>query len=161
MKTILLSASLLLLFSCKKEVSTSPEVKNQTDAFSSFVKSGRFQLVAFYSDVPIDYNPSDATPKQTDHWKYVRPHVMDDHLQFTSDNSVKITQNAVKHATMSAEDLIRPYSIGVHKNKTIFNFVDYEYAPLQYQLHQQTATSFTVFVNRDNAKLFSKFEIIQ
>lgn len=163
MKTILLSLSILLLFSCKKEeISASPEVEIQTQAFTEFIKSGTFQLVEFYSDIPIDYNPSDAnTQKETQLWGYVLPHVKDDHLVFGSEKTVKIIQNAVKHNSLPDAELSRPFSIASAKNKTIFNFVDYNYTPLQYVLHKQTATSFIVYVQRDNAKLYSKFEIME
>lgn len=161
MKTMLFTVSLLFLFSCEKKIEISQEIINKAEAFTKFVKTGKFQLVAFYSDLPIDYDPNDAyTIKETDHWKYVQNHVKDDHLSF-KESQVEITQNTNKINTIADEVIVRPFSIKPIKNGVSFTFVDYRYNSLQYYLHEMTNDSYTVYVNVGEAKLFSTFKIIQ
>lgn len=119
-----------------------------------------FQLTAFYSDHPIDFDQSDTVVKQeTDLWAYVRPYIKDDLNSFDASGIVSISQGAEKIAGNDSAVIQRSYGVSHDKNNVYFLFVDYTYAPLQYKLAQFDSTALVVYVDwPGGVKLFSRFE---
>ncbi len=157
---ILTALGLLLLSSCQKEYSAETlGLLSPKDTFMNYLlKNKTFKLDAFYSDVPIDFNPYDTVGPKTDLWQYVRDYLKDDTLVFLPGNLAQIIQgpNLISPGTppvISVNYGAVPDSTGA----LLFNFVDYDYQPFTYQLVTFNDTSFTVFIQTPDAKLFTRY----
>ena len=161
MKTALASLAVCsLLLGCTKEYSFTNTGVAKNQSFESFLTSqpNGFRLVDFYSDVPIDFNPYDTIlQKETALWRYVPDYLKDDTNVFLPTGSVQIFQNNIKIPATSAPTLPRVYSVYPDGNKTIFEFVEYNYDPFKYYLHEMGKDYFIIYVVQNGAKLFSKF----
>lgn len=120
---------------------------------------GRFQLRAFYSDVPVDYNTADAEVKaETDLWEYVIYYLKDDINLFHA-GEVLIEQHANKAPGQPADTLTRPYLVEENTEGIFMTFLDYQYNPLVYQVHEFTDAYFILSIEwEQGATLFSRFE---
>lgn len=156
---LLLLATFVIFFSCSKAVDDAQQKK--AEEFRTTVKNSQFIPVAFYSDKPIDYITDDTEIKsETDLWGYVKDHVKDDHNVFGPDTQLSILQNAVKIPTIDSAVILRSYTITPAKDMVIMKFVDYNYNPYDYWLHEFTDSYFILATNWHvgGAKLFSRFE---
>jgi hypothetical protein len=151
------------LSSCKKGGDeASPEDKQKAENFKTYIVGKQFTLVDYWSDKAIDYVEDDAEVKaETDLWPYVSIWIKDDVNSFDLNaGKVSITQNANKFSTIADEVFTRDFSIGADKNGAFFNFVNYQYNPLKYNIVDFNAEGFTVSVDwRSGAKVFSRFKV--
>jgi hypothetical protein len=151
------------VFSCKKGGDeASPADKQKAEDFKTYIVGKQFTLVDYWSDKEIDYVEDDAEVKhETNLWPYVSIWIKDDVNVFdVSSGKVTITQNANKYSSISEDVFTRDFSIGANKTGPYFNFVNYQYNPLQYHLVDFNAEGFTVYVDwHSGAKVFSKFKV--
>jgi hypothetical protein len=88
----------------------------------------KFQLKAFYSDVPIDFDDKDgSSEKETDLWAYVQDYIKDDIDVFLEDGTVEVHQNQKKMPGMPDEVLIRTYSYGTDDGGEYMKFLSSTY----------------------------------
>lgn len=152
------------LSSCKKGDDVSAEDKQKAEEFKAAISAKQLRLVDYWSDKEIDYVEDDTTVKaETNLWPYVSIWIKDDTNVFDlSNNKVTITQNEHKFADISEEVFTRDFSVGADKNGAYFNFVNYQYNPLQYRIVEFNASEITVYVDwHSGAKVYSKFAILQ
>lgn len=170
--------ALFMLTSCEKELSyeggaippppTVPPVippveLTEEEKFQQVLADGKFQLRAFYSDVPVDYNEDDAEVRQeTDLWRYVAPYLKDDVNTFSgSTDDVTIQQNEKKKPGLADTLITRQYSIGTDADGLYMNFLDYEYNPFRYRVEESGADYFILYIEwNQGARLYSRFERI-
>ena len=166
MKYILsLFAVLLLLSSCKKELSLEgyepvfpePPVVDTVETFP------RYHLTAFYSDIPIDFIEDDENPNlETDLWAYVHEYIKDDEYVFLEDGLVEIHQNDVKMPGLDDEILYREYSYGSDDAGDFINYLSATYEPLTYRLYEKSETHFVIGLKwKSGSRVFSRFELIE
>lgn len=150
--------------SCKKESGASAEDVAKANAFKAYIVGKQFQVSQYYSDKPIDYVTTDTEVKsETDLWPYVSLWIKDDLNSFdVASGKVTIQQGADKISGNNAATLVYDFSIGADKNGPWFNFLNYQYKPLKYNLVEFTDTYFLVYVDwTDGAKVYTKFSVIQ
>jgi hypothetical protein len=150
--------------SCSKAVSDEdPATKQKATDFQAAVLSHKYKLVAFYSDKPIDYITSDAEVRsETDLWKYVKFHVLDDENYFGANGELTIYQKTNKFPGNEAETLKGTYGISVRGTDVLFKFVDYIYVPTEYKLQEFDNAYFTVYIDGPSgSKLYSKFARVE
>lgn len=174
---LLIPIALLFLTSCEKELSyeggfvpTPPPVVppvippvelTEEEKFKQMLADEKFQLRAFYSDIPVDYKERDAQVKQeTDLWIYVAEYLKDDVNTFSgSSDDVTIEQNQKKKPGLADSLLTRQYTIGTDDDGLYMMFLDYEYKPLQYHVHEMGDDYFILSIKwNQGATLFSRFE---
>lgn len=127
----------------------------------ALLAESRFMLTAFYADRPIDYITNDAEVKsETDLWVYVVNYLKDDVFSFSDDGGVAVIQHTVKIPGNTDPELQRAYSTGTDEEGTYFVFLDYQYNPFTYQLHEVGDDYFILSVEWDQgeALLFSRYE---
>ncbi len=123
---------------------------------------GRFQLRAFYSDIPVDYNTSDAEViEETDLWEYVIYYLKDD-INLFHEGEVLIEQHTNKAPGQSADTLTRTYLVEENADGIFMTFLDYQYNPLVYRVYEFADDYFILSVEwEQGATLFSRFELVQ
>lgn len=170
----LIFASTLLFISCDKDLSYEggyippvveppvvvPPVLTTGEKLQELFADYEFQLRAFYSDIPINFNPSDPNGvPETDLFHYVPAYLKDDANTFTENGEVIIEQNAAKKPGLPAATLTRAYSIGEDTNGYFIVFLDASYNPLQYRIAEVGEDYFILSVDGGNgATLYSRFE---
>ncbi len=164
-KMTLVLAMTGLLFSCKKDNDGEDNSEDiaKADNFKAFILSKQFQIKAYYSDKPIDYNEEDEEVKaETELFHYVSPWIKDDYNIFDiGTGKVTIIQNAVKVPGNDAEELIRDFSVAPEKNGPRFNFLNYLYDPLQYKVVEFADNYFVISADwHSGAKVFTRFEVV-
>jgi hypothetical protein len=176
---LLIPVALFVLTSCEKELSYEgglvpppptvpppvppPAEPTEEEKFATLLADNKFQLRAFYSNIPIDYNEGDAEIKQeTDLWNYVAPYLKDDVNTFSgSSDDVTIEQNERKRPGLADSLLTRQYTIGTDEEGMYIIFLDYQYNPLQYRVHEFGEDYFILSIaGSQGATLFSRFEMI-
>ena len=151
--------SLIALYSCSKD-EISEEDKQKATAFKAAVVSKRFYPLSFYSDKPIDYITTDAEVRsETDLWEYVKPYIKDDTNYVITETEVKIYQNDLKKFRLDTAVLDRKFGVVAAKGGVFIDFVDYDYVPMRYRLHEFTNNHFVMYIDFKGARLFSKFQI--
>ena len=160
----------LLFAGCSKDFSLElyeppapPPLPTTADDLKNIVINHQFQLRAFYSDIPVDYIKTDSEVKQeTDLWSYVIEYLKDDTNRFTdNDDEVQVEQNAIKRPGLDDDILAREFGIGTDAEGIFMKFLDYQYNPLIYRVHEFTETYFILAVEwEDGATLFSRFEML-
>lgn len=168
MKLINYSVVVVTLFfftSCQKELSLELGNVNASKAklFQDFIVTNKFQLKAFYSDIPIDYITTDDTIKQeTNLWSYVSNYLKDDYNIFMPGSTdITIDQNAIKMPGLEDSVLHKKYQITYDDNGVHLLFLDYQYNPLTYNLNKIGPDYFILSVKWNHgATLFSRFERI-
>lgn len=143
----------LLFTGCKKELSLElqePPVQP------------KFQLRAFYSDIPIDFDESDEEVKlETDLWAYVYDYIKDDINVFHADSTVEVHQHEKKMPGLEDAILYKKYAFGEDDGGAFMIYLDPFYRPLTYRLYEKTEDYFVIGLKwRDGAHLFSRFERI-
>lgn len=161
-RTIFEILILLLLPACTKllDNTTGNEQKRKADAFRDYLIRANtgFHPTEFYSDKPVDYDESDSVIRQeTQLWRYVRPYIIDDTDVFKPANVVAIKQGDIKWLGSADAELQRQYVVSSDAGGIYLDFIDFNYAPLKYTLVLYDSTSLLMYVNRGDAKLFSKF----
>jgi len=145
---------------CSRSLSDEdPATKQKATDFQAAVLQHKFKLVAFYSDKPIDYITSDAEVRsETDLWKYVKFHILDDQNFFGANGELTIYQNADKFPGNDNETITGTYGISVNGKDVMMKFVDYIYVPTTYRLLEFDNAYFTIYVDGPSgSKLYSKY----
>lgn len=150
---------------CSKEFSLESGDVNAAKAqtLQQLIVRNKFQLRAFYSDVPIDYIDTDDTVKhETNLWPYVSNYLKDDFDTFNPNGSdVTISQNGMTMPGLPDPILARHYSITHDDNGVYMQFLNYQYNPLGYTLVQTGADYFILSVRwKNQATLYSRFEMV-
>jgi hypothetical protein len=157
-------AACMGMASCSKALSDEdPATKQKATDFQTSVTAHKYKLVAFYSDKPIDYITSDAEVRsETDLWKYVKVHVLDDENYFGSNGELTIYQKADKFPGNESETINGNYGISIRGTEVFFKFVDYIYVPTEYKLQEFDNAYFTVYIDGPSgSKLYSKFARVE
>jgi hypothetical protein len=158
------SLACLGMVGCSKSLSKEDAAAKQKSAdFQASVQAHKYKLVAFYSDKPIDYITSDAEVRsETDLWKYVKLHVLDDLDYFGANGELTIYQNADKFPGNNNETIAGTYSISVSGTDVMMKFVDYIYVPTTYKLQEFDNAYFTIYVDGPSgSKLYSKYARVE
>ena len=147
---------------CGKDTGETAQRK-RAEEFQTNVKSKRFKLVDFYSDLPIDYIENDVEVRQeTDLRPYIKQYLVDDEDMFAAEGGLMITQNETKIPGDESSVINRTYRVRWNATEALLDFVDYYYQPLAYKLSDYSATGFTIYLNwhKGNAKIYSRYELI-
>jgi hypothetical protein len=120
----------------------------------------KFQLKAFYSDVPIDFDNTDGlTEKETDLWAYVQDYIKDDINVFLEDGTVEVHQNGKKMPGLSDDVLIRTYAYGTDYAGDFMEFLSATYEKMKYRLYEKTDDHFIIGLKwKSGAHVYSRFE---
>jgi len=140
---------------CKKELSLENQQTEKT--------LRKFQLKAFYSDIPIDFIENDDIIKsESDLWAYVNDYVKDDVNLFTDNNTdVQVYQNDKKLPGLDDAILYRTYFIGSDSEGSYMRYLAPDYTPLRYRLNEMTDDYFILSVKwKHGATVYSRFERI-
>jgi len=157
---LLTATSAIFCISCNKSTSEEDKkLQEQATAFQASIVNHTYRLTNFYSDKPIDYNPYDSVVKsETDLNIYVLPYLWDDQYTYSNAGKLDIAQGANKIGGESADVLHFDYQIGVKPGNVYFNYFDYYYKPMQYNLDSFNDSTFIIWVNGPiGSKLFSRF----
>jgi len=166
LKNYLSALGVVCLFaSCSKELSLelAQPLLTKEEEFKKLVTSTAFQLRACYSDIPVDYIEDDSViTKETNLWRYVSPYLKDDVNTFRTDNAnVSIAQHTLKIPGNASEILDRQYHIGTDESGVYMDFLDFDYLPLKYRLHELGPDYFVLAVEwKYDATLYSRFETV-
>lgn len=161
--TLVIAALIIFSTGCKKELSLEgqelkPELPEEPvePPVKTFPK---FQLKAFYSDIPIDFDETDGVVKlETDLWEYVQDYIKDDVIVFLENDSLEIHQNEKKLPGLEDAVLYRSFSIFMESSKEFMNYLTPAYAPLKYRLYEMTEDHFIIGLKwKDGAYVFSRF----
>ena len=155
----------VLLFSCKKEDEVNPAYVQKSNDFKALVGAKYFQIREYYSDKPIDYIEDDGITKaETNLNEYISEWLKDDYNMIDlNNNTVTITQNAAKIDTVPAmpDVFSKGISIGADNSGPYFNFLNYQYQPLKYFIHELGSNYFILYANwHSGAKVYTRFELI-
>jgi hypothetical protein len=153
-----------LATSCSKSVSEEDAAtKQRSTDFQASVQTHKYKLVAFYSDKAIDYITSDSEVRaETDLWRYVKPHILDDENYFGANGELIVYQKASKMPGNESEQFTKEYGISVRGTDVILKFIDYVYIPTEYKLQEFDNAYFTVYVDGPSgAKLYSKYARVE
>ena len=168
MKRILyLFATVLLLTACEKELSqegviiidpTVPDPKPEP-----VDTTVTFQLTAYYSDIPIDFDESDAEVRsETDLWRYVFDYLKDDHYIFHTDSTVDVVQHEMKMPGSNDPIFYRYYSIGTDINGEYMIYLTADYKQTKYRLHEMNEDYFILGLKwKDGARVYSRFDRVK
>lgn len=156
----------LAITSCEKDLSyeggviVQPEPKPEPEPTDTAPK---FQLTAFYSDIPIDFDKSDSEVKsETDLWSYVFDYLKDDYFVFSSDTTVEVIQNAIKKPGLNDEILYRSYHLGSDDLGEYIVYLSYDYEETKYRLYEMSEDHFVIgLMWTDGARVFSRFDRVK
>jgi len=166
MKTFVFLICVIIFTSCQKELSLDKDIAADTLVFKQLLTATdkKFRVVEFYSDMPIDFDDTDTiTTKEVNLWKYLSIYLRDDSNVFLQDGTLQVYQNIEKIPGDNSVLLLRSYKIETVDNKVMFDFLDYNYNPYRYFLHEKGTDYFILYTVRDSdkAKLFSKFVVVE
>jgi hypothetical protein len=169
--------ALVLLASCSKDLSqegpiavipvvppdtlvTPPDIPDTPVTPPPVKPQLKFQLKAFYSDVPIDFDDKDgSTVKETDLWAYVQDYIKDDIDVLLEDGTVEVHQNQKKMPGVPDDVLIRQYSFGSDEGGDYMKFLSPTYEEVKYRLYEKTDDHFVIGLKwKSGAHVFSRFE---
>jgi hypothetical protein len=122
-----------------------------------------FQLTAFYSDIPIDFNESDSVVKsETDLWAYVLDYIKDDYHVFRNDSTVEVLQNNIKWSGDTSSMLVRQYQLGQDNLGDYMIYLSPEYEQTKYRLSEWSEDYFVISVKwKYGASLYSRFDRVR
>jgi hypothetical protein len=154
-----LATATLLSFSCQKELSELDQPADNAVQFKKMLANDKtYRVAAFYSEVPIDYNPYDTiTTLETDLWHHVLFYLKDDENVFRENGTLEVIQHEIKMPGDTSPVLIRQYSTENVESVVMFNYLDHQYNPLPYFLHEKGSDYFIIYTLQGDLKLFSKF----
>jgi hypothetical protein len=145
-----------LFTGCQKELSYEPDKPPKSVR--------KYQLKAFYSDIPVDFiEDDDIVKSETDLWAYVSDYLKDDIDVFTeNDTEVLIHQNDIKMPGNDEPILYKKYYIGTDSEGMFMNFLGPTYEPFSYRLQEINEDYFIIFLRwNQGASLFSRFERVR
>jgi hypothetical protein len=157
--SLMLIITTMMLSGCQKELS----LENGTPAVPE-KETRKYQLRAFYSDKPIDFDESDNVVKsETDLWEYVNDYLKDDVDEFAMDSTeVLVYQNEKKIPGNDAPVLSKSYFIGTDAEGMYMKFLGPQYEPLRYRLQEMNDEYFIIYIKwRHGSTVFSRFERIR
>ncbi len=143
-----------------------PAYVEKAEEFKTFIATKNFQIKDYYSTQPIDYIEDDEEVKsETDLKQYISSWLKDDFnvIDF-SNNTVTITQNAIKIDTVPAmpDVFTKSISVGADKSGPYFNFLNHRYLPLKYHIQEIGADYFIIYADwHSGEKVYTRFEVIQ
>ena len=157
MKTYLLALS-LLIGSCTKlsDAEISPQDSKKAEDFRNQWHDKKFQISAYYSEVPIDYDTSGVL--KTDLWEFVSNWLKDDLTSFKGDLAT-IEQGQDKIEGSPAETIEVRFKVLADVSGVNVAFVDHQYVNLDYRLVDFSDTAFTLYAYRGKNKVFSRFRV--
>jgi hypothetical protein len=140
--SLFLLAFCCILASCQKELSLEnpghpePLPTDPTVPAEPVKETRKYQLRAFYSDIPIDFiEGDDEIRSETDLWRYVKDYLTDDVYEFTVDSTeVMVHQHAKKIAGNNEASFSKTYYIGTDSEGSYMKFLGPEYEQLRYRL---------------------------
>jgi hypothetical protein len=124
----------------------------------------KFQLRAFYSDIPIDFVENDDVVKgETDLWGYVNDYIKDDIDELDEESGqVIIYQNDIKIPGSDEAILYRPYKVGTDSEGRYMKFLGPEYEVLHYRLLEITDDYFIIYLKwKHGSTIYSRFERVR
>jgi hypothetical protein len=154
--SVVLILILLFLSGCEKELSLENGKLPKTFR--------KYQLKAFYSDVPIDFlEYDDEVRYETDLWAYVNDYIKDDINVFTdSSTALAVYQNEIKMPGLDDPIIYTTYFIGKDNEGPYMRYLTNEYKPLRYRLIEINEDYFILGLKwRQGAMLFSRFERVR
>jgi hypothetical protein len=145
---------------CTKELSQEGGVYKEPPVSPDTVPVIKYQLKAFYSDIPIDWDEADNNHnKETDLWAYVQEYIKDDYNILLGSDSLVVYQNNKKMPGLADPILYKTYSFETEGTTRYMNFLTPEYAPARYRLYEMTDDHFIIGLKwKDGAHVFSRFE---
>ncbi len=154
-----LATAVFLSFSCQKEISESELPVDNAVTFKKMLTNDKtYRVAAFYSEVPIDYNPYDTiTTLETDLWNHVLYYLKDDENVFRENGTLEVLQHTITMPGDTSSVLFRQYSTENVDGVVMFNYLDHQYKPLRYYLHEKGDDYFIIYSLQGDVKLFSKF----
>lgn len=163
--SLILLITSVLFASCQKELSMEGKEIIITPTPGEPTKElPRYQLRAFYSDIPIDFIESDDTVKsETDLWSYVNEYIKDDIDELNEDSGrVTVYQNEMKIPGNDDEVISRSYRIGVDIDGQYMQFLGPEYELLHYRLQEFTEDYFIIYLKwKHGSTIYSRFERVR
>lgn len=155
---VLLFALIILSGSCTKESDSevAPQDSRKAEDFRNQWHDKKFQISAYYSEVPIDYDTSGVL--KTDLFEFVSDWIRDD-LSLITGETVIIQQNAKKVESEPSETLVRQFKVLADQAGVKVSFVDHQYVNLDYRLVDFSDTAFTLYAYRGKNKVFSRFRV--
>ncbi len=126
--------------------------------------SRKYQLKAFYSDIPIDFVETDDVIKsETDLWSYVKEYIKDDINELFNDSTLlRIYQNEIKIPGNDAPVLEKYYRIGTDAEGKYMKYMGPEYELLHYRLLEFNDDYFIIYLKwRHGSTIYSRFDRVR
>lgn len=125
--------------------------------------AAKYQLTAFYSDIPIDFDESDSEVRQeTDLWAYVLDYVKDDYHILRNDTIVEVLQNSIKMPGLKDEVLYKKYLKGTDGLGDYILYLTFDYSQTKYRLYELTDDHFIIGLKwKDGARVYSRFDRVE
>lgn len=160
MKHLITVCLLTFLFSCKKDGAPIPEANKQlAQQFDATLQQRQYRLVGYYSETPLDYEPTDTVPAKTNHWEYVSFHLKDDDVLFRS-GQVEINQRSALMPGNAEQVVTRTYKVRPDQQGVEFEYLNFTYEPLKYRLVEISDSTFIVKTQWQGKDVISKFKAI-
>lgn len=124
----------------------------------------KYQLTAFYSDIPIDLIENDEEVRsETDLWAYVNPYLKDDLNEFTNNgNELLIHQGEIKIPGNDSAVLHKTYFIGTDEDGAYMRFLGPEYEVLRYRLLEMTDEHIIIYLKwKHGSTIYSRLDRIR
>ncbi|MEO8582497.1 MAG: hypothetical protein ABI415_01805 [Flavitalea sp.] len=165
MRFLLISALILVVFSCKKKSEAvdpiKPEDRAKAIAFMEYLQNKKLSLEKYYSEVPIDYIDTDQVVKsETQLWPYVSAWIPDDTYTFLANNEVDIAQDSIRIEGNTNAILKLRYTVTPDIDGVAFNFVGHDYLYLKYRLKSFSPDSIVVNAKWNGSKVYSVFKVL-
>jgi len=158
--SIFLVTVTVLLAGCSKELS----LENGKPVEPPKEISRKYQLKAFYSDIPLDFIETDDVIKsETDLWSYVKEYIKDDINELFNDSTLLLVyQNEIKIPGNDAPVLEKYYDIGTDGDGKFINYIGPEYELLHYRLQEFNDDYFIIYIKwKHGSTLYSRFERVR
>ena len=84
-------------------------------------------------------------------------YLKDDENVFRENGTLEVIQHAIKLPSDTSSVLYRQYSTENSDGLVMFNYLDHEYKPHRYYLHEKGDDYFIIYSLQGDVKLFSKF----
>jgi len=150
----------VLLAGCSKELS----LENGNPVEPPKEISRKYQLKAFYSDIPLDFIETDDVIKsETDLWSYVKEYIKDDINELFNDSTLLLVyQNEIKIPGNDAPVLQKYYGIDTDGDGKFINYIGPKYETLQYRLQEFNDDYFIIYIKwKHGSTLYSRFERVR
>ena len=158
--SIFLLTVTVLLAGCTKELS----LENGKPDEPAKEISRKYQLKAFYSDIPLDFIETDDVIKsETDLWSYVKEYIKDDINELFNDSTLLLVyQNEIKIPGNDAPVLQKYYGIDTDGDGKFINYIGPKYETLQYRLQEFNDDYFIIYIKwKHGSTLYSRFERVR